>query len=164
MMRPVNRHLLLLALCQGLFLTNNVVFKTGYEGLSLLSTAFGPQNVVQGNAIWQTGEQGIYIEGSVLVQNNLIFETGDDGIETNDGYGEESLFDVQISHNTIARTEGWVSPDDLPASLAHPAAVPIATAWRVTQSCWWPPQPRPPHRARSSAAQTRSRRTAAHIW
>jgi MFS family permease len=37
MMRPVNRHLLLLALCQGLFLTNNVVFIAinGLVGLSL---------------------------------------------------------------------------------------------------------------------------------
>lgn len=88
-------------------ITNNVIFGTGYEGISLYSTAFGPQNSARGNAIWQTGEQGMYIEGSALVQNNLIFETGDDGIETNNGYGEDTLYDVQISHNTIARTEDW---------------------------------------------------------
>ena len=37
MMRPMNRHLLLLALCQGLFLTNNVTFiaVNGLVGLSL---------------------------------------------------------------------------------------------------------------------------------
>jgi hypothetical protein len=92
---------------QGSTIANNVIFRTGYEGLSVLSTAFGPQNVVMGNAIWQTGDQGVYIEGSALVQNNLIFETGDEGIETNNGYGEESLYNVQISHNTIARTGSW---------------------------------------------------------
>lgn len=94
---------------QGSVIADNVIFRTGEQGVWLSSTLLGPQNTVRGNAIWQTGAQGLYLEGSALVQNNLIFETGDAGIETNNAYGEDppSLHDVQISHNTIARTDDW---------------------------------------------------------
>jgi hypothetical protein len=91
---------------QGCTIQHNVIYQAGETGIVVPDTLFGPQNIVFGNAIWQTVNDGMYIYGSALVQNNLIFEIGGDGIETsNENY--ESLVDLQISHNTIARTDGW---------------------------------------------------------
>lgn len=92
---------------QGSKFQHNVIYQTGESGMVVPDTLLGPQNLVFGNAIWQTGDDGLYILGSALVQNNLLFEIGGDGIETRNAYGSESLVDVQISHNTIARTDGW---------------------------------------------------------
>lgn len=92
---------------QGSTVQHNVIYNTDDAGVVALSTEFGAQNVVYSNAIWQSEDEGIYIEGSVLVQNNVIFETGGDGIRVRDNY--DSLLDVQISHNTVARTEGWAA-------------------------------------------------------
>lgn len=89
-------------------LLHNVIFRSR-EGIVLKSTAFGPQNIVTGNAIWQTESDGIIIEGSSLVQNNLLFEIGDDGIESRNEDGVDGLYDVQISHNTVALTDGWAA-------------------------------------------------------
>ena len=96
---------------QGVTISDNVLFRIRDDGLVLPDTQFGPQNRAIGNAIWQTEDDGIYVWGSALVQNNIVFETGDDGLYSrDDGYG--SLFDVQISHNTISRTDGYAAELD----------------------------------------------------
>ncbi|MBX2802057.1 MAG: right-handed parallel beta-helix repeat-containing protein [Myxococcales bacterium] len=92
---------------QGNLVSDNVVFRTGGDGLVLPDTQFGNQNVASGNAIWQTEDDGIYVWGPALVQSNVVFETGDEGILTQDNDG--SLLNVQISHNTVARTNGWAA-------------------------------------------------------
>lgn len=92
---------------QGCTLQHNVIYQAGENGIVIPDTQFGPQNTVFGNAIWQTEGDGMYIVGSALVQNNLIFEIGGDGIEVRNDYEGDSLQDLQISHNTIARTDGW---------------------------------------------------------
>ncbi|MEQ1502128.1 MAG: right-handed parallel beta-helix repeat-containing protein [Myxococcota bacterium] len=88
-------------------LQHNVIFRADDTAIVLTSTEFGPQNLVYGNAIWQTEDDGIYVEGAALIQNNLLFEIGGDGITSRSSY--ESLYDVQISHNTVGRTEGWAA-------------------------------------------------------
>lgn len=88
---------------------HNVIFRTRDSGLVAKSTAFGPQNVLIGNAIWQTEGDGIVIEGSALVQNNLVFEIGGDGIYSRNEDYVDGLYDVQITHNTVARTDGWAA-------------------------------------------------------
>lgn len=90
---------------QNVRVEHNVVFRVRDDGLTTRSTEFGPQNVLYGNAVWQVGDDGIQVEGPALVQNNLVFEAGGDGILVRDDY--DSLYDVQISHNTVARTDEW---------------------------------------------------------
>ncbi|HHO51164.1 MAG TPA: right-handed parallel beta-helix repeat-containing protein [Deltaproteobacteria bacterium] len=92
---------------QGVAISHNVIFRTGDDGLELPDTQGGPQNHALSNAIWQTEGVGIYVWGQALVQNNLVFEIGDHGIYTRDDY--DSLHDVQISHNTVARTDGYAA-------------------------------------------------------
>ncbi len=90
---------------QNVQVLDNVVFRAGGDGLVLPDTLFGDQNLAQGNAIWQVEDDGIDITGPALVQNNVVFETGDEGIYSRDD--NDSLVNVQISHNTIARTGGY---------------------------------------------------------
>lgn len=92
---------------QNVEVSHNVIFRVGDDGLELPDTQFGPQNHALGNAIWQTEDVGIYVWGTALVQNNLVFEIGNHGIYTRDDY--DSLYEVQISHNTIARTDGYAA-------------------------------------------------------
>jgi len=86
--------------------TDNVVFRVGLSGMYIGPTESGPQNIVEGNAVWQTEGAGLYVEGSALIRNNVVFETGDDGIYTNNT-DRNGLYDVVISHNTFARTGGY---------------------------------------------------------
>jgi Right handed beta helix region len=87
---------------------HNVLFNIGGTGIEQYSTVFGPQNVLLGNAMWQVEGNGIYLEGAALVQNNVIFDVGDEGIEVRAGYND-TLYDIQISHNTVALTQGWAA-------------------------------------------------------
>lgn len=88
-------------------IVDNVVFRTRDSGLYAGSTALGDQIRITGNAIWNAGGDGVYLQGSALVQNNVIFEIAGDGIYTRDDYG--SLTDLQISHNTVANTGGYAA-------------------------------------------------------
>ena len=88
---------------QNVVIEHNVIYRAG-TGVILPDTQFGEQNVLQGNAIWQIENDALVIRGPALVQSNVIFEIGDEGIVT---VGDDALFDVQISHNTIVRTDGW---------------------------------------------------------
>jgi hypothetical protein len=90
---------------QNVRVEHNVVFRVRDDGIATRSTEFGPQNLLYANAVWQVEDDGIQIEGPARVQNNLVFEAGGDGIYTRDDY--DSLYDVQISHNTVARTDEW---------------------------------------------------------
>jgi len=92
---------------QGVQILDNVAFRVDGDGLVLPDTQFGDQNVAQGNALWQIEDDGIEIYGPALVQNNIVFETGDEGILTYDD--GDTLMDVQISHNTVARTGGYAA-------------------------------------------------------
>lgn len=91
---------------QNVVLTDNVVFRTGSRGVYLGPTELGPPNVFEGNAVWQTEGDGIHIEGSAQVRNNIVFEAKGDGIYTNNT-DRNGLVDVVISHNTVARTDGY---------------------------------------------------------
>jgi len=85
---------------------DNVIFRVGGSGMYIGPTELGPQNIVEGNAIWQSEGVGFYVEGSALIRNNVVFETGDDGIYTRNT-DRNGLVDVVISHNTFARTGGY---------------------------------------------------------
>jgi hypothetical protein len=91
---------------QNVTLTDNVIFRTGANGATLLSTELGAPNIFEGNAVWQTEGDGLYIEGSATIRNNVIFEAKGDGIYTRNG-DRDGLNDVVITHNTIARTDGY---------------------------------------------------------
>lgn len=89
---------------QNVQILDNVAYRAENDGMVLPDTQFGDQNIVTGNALWQIEDDGLDITGPALVQNNVIFEIGDEGIWVHD---EGNLTDVQVSHNTVVRTNGW---------------------------------------------------------
>ncbi len=90
---------------QGVTVQHNVVYRVRDDGMFVGDTQFGPQNIIFGNAIWEAEDDGIQLEGAALVQNNLVFEVGDNGIFSRNN-DNEGLYDLRISHNTVARTDG----------------------------------------------------------
>lgn len=91
----------------GVRIEDNVIHTVGSDGINLPDVAGGTQNEVIGNAIWQAEDDGLSLIGPALVQSNIIFETRGDGIVT--GSSDGSLFNVQISHNTVVRADGWAA-------------------------------------------------------
>lgn len=85
---------------------DNVLYNLGYAGVYLGSTEYGTSNQLLGNAIWQTDDTAVFVEGAAQVHNNLLFNLGGAGVWVRpNGRIEQS--DVVISHNTIANTGGW---------------------------------------------------------
>lgn len=91
---------------QNVTVTDNNIFRVE-RGVYLPPTELGPTNVFEGNAIWQTENDGIDVRGTAIVRNNIVFEIGGDGIYTNDDDYGNDLVDTVISHNTVARTDGY---------------------------------------------------------
>jgi hypothetical protein len=92
---------------QNVEIIDNNIFRAD-RGAYLGPTELGPTNYFEGNAVWQTEGDGIHIEGTAIVRNNVVFETGGDGIYTNNN-DRNGLVDVVISHNTVARTDGYAA-------------------------------------------------------
>jgi hypothetical protein len=86
---------------QGNAVRDNVVYGVSSDGIYVGSTEFGPQNIVEGNAVWEAGGDGIVAEGSALIRNNVVFDIGEDGIQSYDS-DRNTLQDVVISFNTVA--------------------------------------------------------------
>lgn len=104
--------------CQGNTLVDNVIYNTTSLGIRVKTTQLGDENVVEGNAIWNTGSHGIEVTGEALVRNNVVFETGGVGIRSSDSEGE--LRNVRITYNTIAltqqegaRLENWADKENM---------------------------------------------------
>lgn len=93
---------------QGNSIVDNVIYNGSYRGLSIHSTEYGELNTVQGNAIWNVMDIGMYVRGASRVQNNLIFNVTGTGIylTTND---HDLIDDVVVSHNTVWNTTGYAA-------------------------------------------------------
>lgn len=93
---------------QGCTVTDTVIYDAQGRGVYLGSTAAGVGNVFEGNAVWNTAQHAVLIEGSARVRNNVIFNSGEGGLLTRDP-GLETFKDVIISHNTVVDTLGWAA-------------------------------------------------------
>jgi hypothetical protein len=93
---------------QGSLIADTVIYDTQGRGAYLGSTAQGAQNQFEGNAIWNTAQHAVLIEGSARVRNNVVFNSGEGGILTRDP-GLETFTDIIISHNTVVNTLGWAA-------------------------------------------------------
>ncbi len=89
-------------------LLDNVIYNITHRGIFLGSTEGGATNVVESNAVWNVGEQGLHIQGAALVRNNIIFNTGASGIVTYDP-DRASFNDIVITYNTVVDNDGWAA-------------------------------------------------------
>ena len=90
---------------QNVTVTDNVIETIGYRGIQAMGTEFGKPNVIEGNAIWGTQEDGLYLAGAAIVRNNLIFDIDGHGIRSTDDDG--NLADQVIAFNTVYGTTDW---------------------------------------------------------
>jgi hypothetical protein len=88
---------------QGNRILDNVIHGLVHRGIEVLSTGQGERNVIERNAIWNVGRDGIYVGGSALVRNNVVFDAGRNGIVSNDDLADD-YDDVVISFNTVVGT------------------------------------------------------------
>ena len=87
---------------QAVSIKDNVVHGVSERGIRVGGTGEGPENVVEGNAIWATGGHGLVANGPSTVRNNVVFDCGGNGIRS-DG-GTTGFADVHITHNTVGDT------------------------------------------------------------
>ncbi|KAG2374438.1 hypothetical protein C9374_010722 [Naegleria lovaniensis] len=94
----------------GNIIRNNVIFNTKYPGITLYSTyytnydaaekalAISKPNIVEGNIIWTTIDNGIQVTGNAIIRNNIIMNCGASciAIQTNQGVVEN----VKLLFNT----------------------------------------------------------------
>ncbi len=90
--------------CFGNRVVDNVIHAIpNQNGIVLQSTDFGAPNVVEGNAIWDGGANGVTVGGSAIVRNNVIFNVASAGIRAVPTNAAD-YDDVVISFNTVADT------------------------------------------------------------
>ena len=80
---------------------DNVIYGVTRRGIKVQSTLSGDPNIVEGNAIWNTGEIGMMVRGAAIIRNNVIFNTGSYGIAAESSDSSVLLSGVVISSNTI---------------------------------------------------------------
>lgn len=98
---------------QGNIIRDNVIYGINRNGITTHSTESGAQNVVEGNVVWNTLGNGLWIGGAALVRNNVAFDTGAHAFYSENN--RDSLENLVVSFNTFAmsdaaafRLEDWV--------------------------------------------------------
>lgn len=57
----------------GNIISNNVIHDTNYPGILVYSTVGnGPQNIIEGNVIWNSNENGMQVAADAIVRNNIV--------------------------------------------------------------------------------------------
>jgi hypothetical protein len=90
---------------QNVTFSNNVMHDNPGRGLQIESTESGPQNIIEGNVIWNVGDAGMYLRGAAIVRNNIVFDVTGRGLRLN--AGDRVLEKLVVTHNTVARTTDW---------------------------------------------------------
>ncbi|MCB9705045.1 MAG: right-handed parallel beta-helix repeat-containing protein [Myxococcales bacterium] len=85
---------------------HNVIHDVKYPGITIYGTVGNKApNVVEGNAVWASGDNGIQTVGDAIVRNNLVFAVGANGIHAKPSQGE-IVENLTIVHNTILNGAG----------------------------------------------------------
>lgn len=87
---------------QGNAIVDNILVGLSRHGVVAFSTEFGAQNEIEGNAIWEVAQHGLFLAGAARVRNNLVAHAGRHGIYSENN--RDALEQLVISHNTIATT------------------------------------------------------------
>jgi parallel beta-helix repeat protein len=82
------------------FVRDNVIHDTNYPGIIVYDSDGKAPNIIERNAIWNTGDHGIQAAADAVIRNNLIFDTGGDGIHCRN-HQSAIVGNLTIVHNTI---------------------------------------------------------------
>ncbi len=95
---------------------HNVIHDVLYPGITMYGTSGQTSNVVEGNIIWNAGDNGIQTVGDVVVRSNVIINSGNNGIQAKPSQGEVPT-DAIIVHNTvIGAGDACLRGNDWPAN------------------------------------------------
>jgi hypothetical protein len=92
---------------QDISVADNVLAHLAFRGITAGSTEYGEPNRIEGNALWEIGEHGIFVQGAARVRNNVVLTVGGSAIRTADDPARRSLGDVVIAYNTVADSGDW---------------------------------------------------------
>jgi hypothetical protein len=87
----------------GNVIRHNVIHDVKYPGITMYASAGRAPNVVTGNVVWNTGDNGIQLVGDATVTNNVVFAAGAYGIYAKPSQGW-SPANLTVAHNTVVST------------------------------------------------------------
>ncbi|NOY94184.1 MAG: right-handed parallel beta-helix repeat-containing protein [Deltaproteobacteria bacterium] len=91
----------------GNIIRNNVIVRTGYPGILIsgFPEGAGPNNLVEGNLVWDTMDNGIQLTSQVTARNNIVIGAGAGGITSQAHQGFEPHA-TTVVHNTVINAGG----------------------------------------------------------
>ena len=84
----------------GNIIRDNVIHDTKYPGIIVYDTDGKAPNIIERNAIWNSGDHGIQAAADAIIRNNVIFATRGEGIHCRD-HQSAVVGRLKIVHNTI---------------------------------------------------------------
>lgn len=79
---------------------NNVIHDTHWPCIILYGTVGNPQNIVEGNVMWNCGASGIQAAADAVIRNNIILDSPGDGFNSQPHQGATPN-NLQFVHNTV---------------------------------------------------------------
>lgn len=99
----------------GVTIRHNVIHDVQYPGITMYGTQGMPLNVVEGNLVWNTNDNGIQTVGDAIVRNNVIVGANNNGIQSKPSQGEIPT-NLTIVHNTVVGAfDSCLRANDWPA-------------------------------------------------
>jgi len=84
---------------------NNVIHDTNYPGILVYGTDGNAPNIIEGNIIWSSGDNGIQVASDAIITNNIIFDSAGSGIQSQN-HQSAIPGNIKIIHNTIIANGG----------------------------------------------------------
>lgn len=84
----------------GVTIRHNVIHDVQYPGITMYGTLGMPANLVEGNIVWNAGDNGIQTVGEVIVRNNVVVASGNNGIQAKPSQNALPI-NLTIVHNTV---------------------------------------------------------------
>lgn len=79
---------------------DNVIHDTKYPGILVYGTDGHAPNIIEGNVIWSSGNNGIQAASEAVISNNIIFDSAGSGIQSQN-HQSAIPGSLTIVHNTI---------------------------------------------------------------
>lgn len=102
----------------GCLIAENVIHDTQYPGILCYGTGGGPQNVIEGNVIWNTASNPFQVQGEAIVRNNLVFARNGPALQSAPHQGSPTR--LTVVHNTFIAENGrgatlssWANQPDM---------------------------------------------------
>lgn len=84
---------------------DNVIHDTNYPGILVYGTDGNAPNIIEGNVIWASGDNGIQAASEAVITNNIIFDSVGEGIKSQN-HQSAVPGNLTIAHNTIFANAG----------------------------------------------------------